>query len=143
MNYLKASVIVVAASILGISSTLAEDKVEEEIICATQDLHACVLYEGCSELKPQEVNGLDFMKIDLKKMELTGRRYDGSYGTVKIDKKTLLPKLLLLQGVNAEPTELEDGLAFSMAIHVDTGRMAGSVTTTETVYSILGTCHAL
>ena len=60
-----------------------------------------------------------------------------------MDKKTRLPRLLLLQGGNAEPAELEDGLAYSLAIHVDTGRMAASVSTTETVYSLLGTCHAL
>lgn len=143
MKYLRESIIVVAASSLGMSASVAEDKVEDVLICATQESHACVLYEGCSELKPKEVNGVDFMKINLKTMELTGRRYDGSYGTVKIDKKTLLPELLLLQGVNADPKELEDGLAFSIAIHVDNGRMAGAVTTTETVYSIMGACHAL
>ena len=69
-------------------------------------------------------------------------KYQTTVG-VKIDKKTLLPKLLLLQGVNAEPEELEDGLAFSIAIHVDTGRMAAAVSTTETVYSMMGSCHAL
>ncbi|MGD1977277.1 MAG: hypothetical protein PVI25_08595 [Gammaproteobacteria bacterium] len=143
MKYLRESIIVVAASVLGISSSVAEDKVEDVLICATQESHACVLYEGCSELNPKEINGVDFMKINLKTMELTGRRYDGGYGTVKIDKKTLLPKLLLLQGVNAEPEELEDGLAFSIAIHVDTGRMAAAVSTTETVYSMMGSCHAL
>jgi hypothetical protein len=143
MKYLKASMIVVAAAVLGISPTIAEDDVEDVLVCATQGIHACALHEGCSELNPKDINGVDFMKVNLKTMELTGRRYDGSYGTVKIDKKTLLPKLLLLQGVNPEPQELEDGLAFSLAIHVDTGRMAGSVTTTETVYAIMGACHAL
>ena len=142
MNYRIASIVVVGSLLIS-TAGLAEDKSKEVIVCATQQIHACALHEGCSQLKPQETNAPDFMKIDLKNMELTGRRYDGTYGTVKIDKKTLLPKLLILQGVNAEPEELEDGLAFSVAVHVDTGRMAGSVTTTETVYSLLGTCHAL
>ena len=83
------------------------------------------------------------MRVDLKQMELSGRRYDGTVGKVKIDKKTELPRLLLLQGVKAEPDELKDGLAYNLAIHVETGRMAASVASTETVYSMLGNCHAL
>jgi hypothetical protein len=143
MKYASSFVALIAASQLGVTSAWAKDDVDETVICATQEIHVCVLYEGCSQVKPPQINAPDFIKIDLKKMELTGRRYDGTYGTLKIDKKTLLPKLLLLEGVNPEPDELKDGLAFSVAIDVGTGRMAGSVTTTETVYSFLGACHAL
>lgn len=145
MDYLKASIFAIAACVLGVSAAIAADetKVEELIVCAVTEIHACELYQGCRELKPSETNAPDFMKINLKDMELTGRRYDGTYATLKIATKTRLPKLLLLQGINAEPDELKDGLAYNMAIQVDTGRMAASVTSTETVYSLLGTCHAL
>ena len=145
MGYLKASVFAIAATVVGVSTAIAADetKVNEMIVCAVTEIHACELYQGCRELKPSETNAPDFMKINLKKMELTGRRYDGTYATLQIASKTRLPKLLLLQGINAEPEELADGLAYNMAIHVDTGRMAASVASTETVYSLLGTCHAL
>lgn len=143
MDSLRASVITAVAAALALSSAAAKDDVKDVVICAVSEIHACALYEGCRELQPKEINAPDFLKIDLKKMELTGRRYDGSYGTLKIDKKTLLPKLMLLQGLKPEPEELQDGLAYSMAVHVDTGRMAASVSTTETVYSLLGSCHAL
>jgi len=143
MNYARSTIALIAASLLSVPASWAKEDVDESIICATQEIHVCVLYEGCSQVKPPEINAPDFIKIDLKKMELTGRRYDGSYGTLKIDKKTLLPKLLLLEGVNPEPQDLTDGMAYSIAVHIDTGRMAGAVTTTESVYSFLGACHAL
>jgi hypothetical protein len=143
MNYRNASILVVAVSAMGLTTAVAEDGVKEVLVCATQEIHVCALHEPCSQLNPKEINAPDFLKIDLKNMEITGRRYDGTYGALAVDKKTLLPKLLLLQGVNAEPEELKDGLAYSVAIHVDTGRMAASVTTTETVYSLVGACHAL
>ena len=143
MTYTRLLVIVAVASLLGIPAAGAKDEVNDVVICAVTEIHACALHEGCNELNPKDVNAIDFMRIDLKGMELSGRRYDGTIGKVKIDKKTELPKLLLLQGTKAEPDELEDGLAYSMAIHVDTGRLAASVASTETVYSILGNCHAL
>lgn len=145
MGYLKAFTIAIAASVLSFSAAIGanETKLKDVIICAVTEMHACELYQGCRELKPNETNAPDFMKINLKDMELTGRRYDGTYATLKIGSKTRLPKLLLLQGINGEPEELQDGLAYNMAIQVDTGRMAASVASTETVYSLLGTCHAL
>jgi len=143
MNHARTCIAIVAASLLTGSAAWAKDDVNETIICAIQEIHVCVLYEGCTEVKPPQINAPDFLKVDLKTMELTGRRYDGTYGTLKIANKTLLPKLLLLEGVNPTPEELTDGMAFSVAIHVDTGRMAGAVTTTESVYSFLGACHAL
>ena len=143
MTYTKALVIAAVASLLGIQAAGAKDELKDVVICAVTEIHACALHEGCRELNPKDVNSIDFMRIDLKGMELSGRRYDGTIGNVKIDKKTRLPKLLLLQGMKEKPDELEDGLAYSMAIHVDTGRLAASVASTETVYSILGNCHAL
>jgi hypothetical protein len=143
MNYARSTIAMIAASLLSVSASWAKEDVDESIICAVQEIHVCTLYEGCSQMKPPEINAPDFIKIDLKKMDLTGRRYDGTYGTLKIDKKTVLPKLLLLEGVNPEPEQLTDGMGYSIAIHVDTGRMAGAVTTTESVYSCLGACHAL
>ena len=143
MTYTKQLVITAVASLLGIPAAVAKDEVKDVVICAVTEMHACVLHEGCKELNPKDVNAIDFMRIDLKEMEISGRRYDGSIGNVKVDKKTKLPKLLLLQGVKAEPDELQDGLAYNLAIHVDTGRLAASVASTETVYSILGNCHAL
>ena len=131
------------ASLLATQPAGAEENIKDVVICAVTEIHACVLHEGCSELNPKTVNAIDFMRIDLKEMEVSGRRHDGSIGTVKIEKQSRLPKLLLLQGTKAEPTELEDGLAYSMAIHVDTGRLAASVVSTETAYSMLGNCHAL
>lgn len=133
----------IAASLLATPPVWGEEELDETFVCATQEIHVCILYEGCREVKPPEINAPDLIKIDLKKMELTGRRYDGSYGTLKIDKKTLLPNLLLLEGVNPDSESLPDGAAYSVAVHVHTGRMAGAVTTTETVYSFMGACHAL
>ncbi len=143
MNYLKSLVITAFASSLGMSVATAEDDIKDVVICAVTEIHACALHEGCKELNPKDVNAIDFMRVDLKTMELSGRRYDGTIGRVKIENKTSLPKLLLLQGTKAEPDELKDGLAYSMAIHVETGRLAASVASTETVYSMLGNCHAL
>ena len=143
MTYTKTVVIAAFASLLSAPVAGAKEDIKDVVICAVTEIHVCALHEGCKELNPKEVNSIDFMRIDLKNMELSGRRFDGTIGKVAIEKKTQLPKLLLLQGTKAEPDELEDGLAYSLAIHVETGRLAASVSSTETVYSMLGNCHAL
>ena len=143
MDYLRTAVVVAATLLIGMSTAHSKDELPDAVICAVTEIHACALHEGCVELNPSEINAPDFLKLDLKEKEVTGRRYDGSYGTLKMDKMTKLEKLLLIQGINADPEELEDGLAYSIAVHVETGRMAASVSSTETVYSVLGNCHAL
>jgi hypothetical protein len=125
------------------SAVTADDKLANEAVCATVQVHACVLYEPCEELHPGAMNTPDIFRVDLDDEEITARRTDGTYSTVKIESRTETDTLVILQGIQAVSERLQAGAGWTMAISRTTGRMALSVATDETSYSLLGNCQAL
>jgi len=125
------------------TTTTADDKLPKEVVCATVEVHACVLYEPCEKLHPGDMNTPDMWRVDLDDKKITARRADGTYTTVAIKSQTKTDALVILQGVQEVGERLKAGAGWSMAISRATGRMAISIATDETSYSVLGNCHAL
>jgi hypothetical protein len=121
----------------------APQKIKDPFVCVTHQFHVCTLYEGCRDLHPIEMNAPDFWKFDLQKKEITARRHDGTYGTVKIDSWKRLPDMLMLQGVVDQSENFPEGAAWSVAVHTQTGRASISVSAHAEVVTMLGSCHSL
>lgn len=119
------------------------EEISDTFVCVTQDLNVCKVHEGCTEMNPIEVNAPDFWKIELKKKRITVRTYDGAYDTAEIGSERRLGDMILVQGIEEQPDNFEEPLAWSMSVHAITGRMSVSVSAHEEVVSVLGTCHAL
>ena len=120
----------------------AED-MNDTFVCVTQDLHVCKVHEECRTLHPVEMNAVDFWKFDLKEKKITARRYDGSYVNGKIASSTSLKQMILLQGTSDTSENFPEGIAWSVGVHKQTGRMSVSVSAHEEVVAVLGSCHAL
>ena len=139
----------VAAVVLALTgaAAMAEDapvaKIKDPFVCVTQETHVCTLYDGCRALHPIEMNTPDFWRFDLKQKEITARRHDGTYGTVKVDSYERTPNMLMLQGVEETTENFPEGVAWSVAVHTETGRMAISASVHAEVISMLGSCHSL
>lgn len=135
----------IALSLCAVSTAaLADDeKLPKEVVCATVEIHACVLYEPCEKLHPGDMNTPDMWRVDLDDKKITARRTDGTYSSVDIVSQTKTDALVILQGVQKVGERLKAGAGWSMAISRATGRMAVSIATDETSYSVLGNCHAL
>ena len=121
----------------------AAQKIKDPFVCVTQESHVCTLYEGCRTLHPVEMNTPDFWRFDLDKKEITARRHDGSYGTIRIASEKRLPKMLMLQGVMESSDNFPEGVAWSIGVHTDTGRMSISASVHAEVIAMLGSCHSL
>ncbi len=136
--------ITLVAVLLGLLSLQVSAKdYEHDIICAVVDVNICGYEEACADVKPSTINAPDFLKIDLKKNEIVGRRHDGSYGTFKVLKQMKTDKLILLQGMQEDEEDKDDAAAWSVTLHIQTGRMAIAVSGEEAAYALFGNCHEL
>ena len=126
---------------------LAQDspprKIKDPFVCVTHEFHVCTLYEGCRDLHPIEMNAPDFWKFDLKEKEITGRRHDGTYGTVEVSSWQRLPEMLMIQGVLDSTDNFPEGAAWSVGVHTETGRVSIAVSAHAEVVTMLGSCHSL
>jgi hypothetical protein len=145
---MKYSKLVLLALVLAVPGTLhAQDdelrEIKDPFVCVTQETHVCTLYEGCRVLHPVEMNTPDFWRFDLDEKEITARRHDGSYGTIKIASHRRLAKMLMLQGIIESSDNFPEGVAWSVGVHTETGRMSISVSVHAEVIAMLGSCHSL
>ena len=136
--------ITIVAVLLGLLSLQVSAKdYEHDIICAVVDVHICGYEETCADVKPSTINAPDFLKIDLKKNEIVGRRHDGSYGTFKVLEQMKTDRLILLQGMQEDEEDKDDAAAWSVTLHIETGRMSIAVSGEEAAYALFGNCHEL
>lgn len=143
MSFTRYAAIAFASCLAPVTVLADKHELPKEVVCATVEVHACVLYEPCEELHPGDMNTPDMWRVDLDDKKITARRADGTYATVDIKSQTETDALVILQGVQKVGERLKAGAGWSMAISRGTGRMAISIATDETSYSLLGNCHAL
>ena len=79
----------------------------------------------------------------LKKNENAGRRHDGTYGTFKVLEQRKTDRLILLQGMQEDEEDKDDAAAWSVTLHIETGRMSIAVSGEEAAYALFGNCHEL
>jgi hypothetical protein len=136
--------ITLVAALLGFVAmpAMAKDS-DSDLICAVVNVYVCGYEEPCERVNPSAINAPDFLKIDLKKKEITGRRHDGSYGTFKIINQMKTPKLILLQGMQENDDDKDDAAAWSMTLHIDSGHMSVAVSGEDSAYTLFGNCQTL
>ena len=139
----KTSITIVAVLLGLLSLQVSAKDYEHDIICAVVDVNICGYEAPCADVKPSTINAPDFLKIDLKKNEIVGRRHDGSYGTFKVLEQMKTDRLILLQGMQEDEEDKDDAAAWSVTLHIATGRMSIAVSGEEAAYALFGNCHEL
>ena len=136
--------VTLVAALLGFAAmpTMAKDS-DSDLVCAVVDVYVCGYEEPCERSNPSVINAPDFLKIDLKKKEIVGRRHDGSYGTFKVLNQVQTPTLILLQGMQEDDADEDDAVAWSMTMHIESGRMSAAISGEQSAYSLFGNCHTL
>jgi hypothetical protein len=136
--------ITLVAALLGFVAmpTMAKDS-DSDLICAVVDVYVCGYEEPCAKANPSAINAPDFLKIDLKKNEIVGKRHDGSYGTFTVLKQVQTSELILLQGMQEDDADEDDAAAWSMTLHIESGRMSAAVSGDRAAYTLFGNCHTL
>ena len=112
----------------------------KKLLCAPQSVVECGPDGSCQQVSPASVNLPDFFQIDFKKKtisRLTGK--ENQKGS-KIDRMEVLDSKLILQGADDGVEDVRDGLAWSMSITQDTGKLVASAAGEGEAFVIFGAC---
>jgi hypothetical protein len=101
------------------------------LICAPVEAMDCVSGEGCEKGIPDDVGAPAFMRIDFARKVIIGPKRSSPISAMEKD-----PHQILLQG-----TEL--GLAWSMAINTENGKMVTTFSSRDGAYVLFGSCTPL
>ena len=110
------------------------------LLCAPQSAVECGPDGSCQQVSPTSVNLPDFFQIDFKAKMIT--RVSGSTNQKgsKIKSIEVLDSKLILQGSDDGLEGVRDGLAWSMSITQDTGKLVASAAGEQEAFVIFGAC---
>ena len=112
------------------------------LLCAPQSAVECGPDGGCQQVSPNSVNLPDFFQIDFKAKMITRISGSADQKGSKIDNMEVLDSKLILQGADDGVENVRDGLAWSMSIAQDTGKLVASAAGDGEAFVIFGACTA-
>ena len=102
-------------------------------MCAFTDVYECETVTGCQRASLDAVNIPEFIVIDLDKKQLTGASMADTNRTEDIEGMTSTDKLVFLHGTQDEET-------WNATITLETGSLAGGITSGQSSFSVFGNC---
>jgi hypothetical protein len=112
------------------------------LLCAPQSAVECGPDGSCQQVSPASVNLPDFFQIDFKAKMITRVSGSANQPGSKIDRMEVLDSKLILQGADDGLEGVRDGLAWSMTIAQDTGKLIASAAGEGEAFVIFGACTA-
>jgi len=112
----------------------------QNLLCAPQLAIECGPDGKCEQAMAASVNLPNFFQIDFPKKELTAITESEDKRTSKIKSMEFLDKKLFLQGADDGVEGIRDGLAWSMSISQDSGRLVISASGENEAFVVFGAC---
>jgi hypothetical protein len=112
----------------------------QTMICAPQLVIECGPGGKCEQAMAASVNLPNFFQIDVSAMEITTLTESDNKRTSTIKTKEFLDDKLFLQGADDGIEGVRDGLAWSISITQDTGRLVLSAAGGNEAFVIFGAC---
>ena len=116
---------------LGSTAIAGDFDGSKTLICAPVEAMECYAGEGCEKGIPDDVGAPPFMRIDFSRKVIVGPKRTSPIRAMEKDDKQIL-----LQG-----TEL--GLAWSMALNVENGKMVNTFSSRDGAFVLFGACTPL
>ena len=114
------------------------------MLCASVNIQECVPGVGCQAVTPESINAPEFLRIDGKKKTITAVVPDETRPATKIISSTKFDDKLVLQGADEGVEGVrDDGLAWSIAIDQNTGKMVLTASGEEVAFVIFGSCAVI
>lgn len=110
------------------------------ILCASLEVLECVDGEGCEGVRPEEVSAPTFMRINVKKKEVSA---SVERPPTRIDHIEEVENRLVMQGVEDGREDEIDGAGWTISIDKSTARMVATVTVDQAAIVIFGACTEL
>ncbi len=95
---------------------------------------------ACETRQAIDVNAPLFFRVDFAENRLDGRQEDGTESTTAIERIETVDNKIILQGVDDGVEGVRDGLGWSLAIAMDTGRMVLTGAGDDVAFVIFGAC---
>ena len=112
----------------------------KNLLCAPQSVIECGPDGSCQQVSPASVNLPGFFQIDFKNKTINRVAATKNQKGSKIDRMEVLDSKLILQGADDGVEDVRDGLAWSMAIAQDTGKLIASAAGESEAFVIYGAC---
>ena len=132
--------IIVCAFCLPITAQAGSFDGSRNLLCAPQVAIECGPDGKCEQAMAASVNLPNFFKIDFSAKELTAISESENKRTSKIKSMEFLDSKLFLQGADDGIKDVRDGLAWSMSISQDSGRLVVSASGEDEAFVIFGAC---
>jgi hypothetical protein len=112
----------------------------QNLLCAPQVVIECGPDGNCEQAMAASVNLPNFFMIDFSAKELSAVTESENKRTSKIKSVETLDNKLFLQGADDGVEGVRDGLAWSMSISQDSGRLVMSASGENEAFVIFGAC---
>jgi len=123
------AVLIASACLVPAAATAASGS----YMCAFTDVYECETVTGCQRASLDAVNLPEFVVIDLDKKQLTGASMADTNRTEDIEGMTSTDKLVFLHGTQDEET-------WNATITLETGKLAGGITSGQSSFALFGNC---
>ena len=139
-TYIFIAVAVVSVCLFSFNTHAASYDGSQNLLCAPQIAIECGPEGKCEQAMAASVNLPNFFQIDFSAKELTAITESENKRTSKIKSMEFLDNKLFLQGADDGVEGVRDGLAWSMSISQDTGRLVVSASGEKAAFVIFGAC---
>ena len=110
------------------------------LLCALVDIMECDPGVGCKEVTAESINAPGFLKINFKDKQISATRETGTQRVTPIKGMGHLDGKLVLQGMDEGVEGERGGLAWSLAISEDTGKMILTASGEQVGFVVFGGC---
>ena len=131
MKNLMSFPLAVLAMAFGAAAVAGDFDGSKPLICAPVEALDCISGEGCEKGIPDDVGAPAFMRIDFDRKIIVGPKRSSPIAAMEKEQQQIL-----LQG-----TEL--GMAWSMALNTESGKMVTTFSSRDGAYVLFGSCTPL
>lgn len=116
---------------------------ETPLLCAATAVVECVDGGECQTVPARAINAPEFLRIEFDKSLISTLKTGAQERTTPIERMEVIDRKIMLQGAEEALENVRDGLAWSLVIAQDTGRMSLAAASEETGFVIFGVCTPL
>lgn len=108
------------------------------ILCAVTNYNECTI-EGCESVTADSINAPTFFRLNAAKKTLQTIN-QGKGRVSRIDEVEIIDGKLMASGVEDGSERIDDGVAYSIAVTIETGNLAFSAVTDDHAFTAFGAC---
>ena len=136
MNSVTKWLIPAGLSIVSAAATAEDFDGSKPLLCATQTVNECISGYGCSALDAADVNLPDFLEVDAANNVIRG-----TTAQTPVERVEHLDGKLILQGADDGIEDVRDGIAWTMIVAEDTGKMILNMSGDDFSVVVFGACR--